>query len=51
MKKTWKAPQLTIHGSAEAITQKTVAKQLGGGDDLITGIRTIPSYGQGGVLS
>jgi hypothetical protein len=51
MKKVWNAPQLAVYGSAEAITQKTMAKSLGAGDDLATTIATNPNFGNGGKLS
>ncbi len=51
MKKTWNTPELVVHGSVEAITEKTVAKTLGLGDDLATNIANNPKYGNKGVLS
>jgi hypothetical protein len=51
MKKIWNAPQLTVHGSVEAITEKTIAKIGGLGDDFATTIENQSNYGDGGVLS
>ncbi len=51
MKKTWNIPTLTVHGSVEAITEKTTAKTLGLGDDLTSITETNEKYGDKGKLS
>jgi hypothetical protein len=51
MKKFWNAPQLSVHGSVEAITEKTVAKKMGLGDDLFTVAETNAGFGDEGLLS